>query len=329
MRTILFLILAVVSVSADSIKVEIGDDAVVVRSPMKEGNFLMRLPPGFQEATAEDPWLAILKKGDARVSIRIDMLGSDQESIGVTTLAKARAGKMSLKGEGGGRRIGEETTGGVVRVALFIRDGKRFYEIDARIPKKNEDLLKALRESLENFTLLDPKGAPELESTDPDAAKAKKLTHRFYKIEVLKPAGFSERPPNPDEDKGIWKHIRRNDVEGSACEIWIRSHLSLKFKSSAEALCIARLKRFNNRYKDVRAPKKIKTWRTKGGKKGYQVQMAGRSPKTGIIVRADYRYVEHGNGRTYEFEMILWGDAPRIWKKGLKAFWRSLKISGG
>ena len=329
MRTISFLLLVVASATADSIKVEPGADAVVVRSPMKEGNFLLRLPAGFTQAAVEKPWGAVLKKGDAIVRLRIDLLAADQEKKAIADLAKPRAGKLALKGKGGARRTGEETADKVVRLSLFVRDGKRFYELEARVPEKDADLQKLLREALENFTLLNPKGAPEPLTVDPDAGKAKKLTHGFYKIEILKPAGFSSREPNPDDDRGIWTHLRRNDVEGSACEIWVRSHLSIKFPKSAEDLCTERMQRFSNRYKDVRAPKKPKRWKTKGGKEGYQAQMSARAPKTGIIVRADYRYVEHGNGRTYEIEMILWGNASRLWSKDIRAFWKSLKIRGG
>ena len=103
----------------------------------------------------------------------------------------------------------------------------------------------------------------------------------------------------------------------------------MNYPKSAEDLSIERMQRFHNRYKDVRSPKRAKSWRPRGAKEGRQVQMSARAPKSGAIVRADYRYVEHKNGRTYEIEMILWGNAARAWKKEARAFWRSLKISGG
>ena len=72
MRTIGFLILVVLSAHADTIKVEASADAVVVRSPMAEGNFLMRLPAGFTESEAKVPWQKVLGKGEAVVRVRID-----------------------------------------------------------------------------------------------------------------------------------------------------------------------------------------------------------------------------------------------------------------
>jgi len=152
--------------------------------------------------------------------------------------------------------------------------------------------------------------------------------HKFYKFQVKKPRGFAERPPDVDGDRGIWKHLRRIDEKGNLCEIRIRSHLSLQFKKKVDDLARERMEQFATRYKDTRVPKRPKSWRVRGSEEAVQVQMSGRSPKSGLIVRADYRYVEHGNGRTYEVEMILWGNSNREYAREIKTFWRSLRISG-
>ncbi|MEM8883938.1 MAG: hypothetical protein AAGD14_07715 [Planctomycetota bacterium] len=322
MRILASLLLLPALLAADTIQVEPSADAVVVRSPLAEGNFLMRLPPGFARSEAKEPWNAILVKDKTTLRLRISQVGSDQSELGAGELARSRAGKLKLEGEGGARRIGT----GPGELALFVRDGKRLYEIRVTGP---DDEIKPLRAALENFTLLDPKGAPEPAPTDPAALKPVTLEHTFYKIRVLKPSGFAERPPDVDGDPGIWKHLRRIGEHGNRVEIFIRSHLSVKFPKSAEDLSIERMQRFQNRYKDVRSPKKAKSWKPRGAKEGRQVQMSARAPKTGQIVRADYRYVEHKNGRTYEIEMIMWGNTARAWKKDIRAFWKSLKISGG
>ncbi|MHC4940705.1 MAG: hypothetical protein ACYTHK_17330 [Planctomycetota bacterium] len=338
MRTLLGIALVLTSAAAesgngtgpDAIKVETSADAVVIRSPMKEGNFLMRLPAGFVEGEAESPWMVMVRTKDAKVRLRIELLEADKLGLAAGDLAKPRAAGLKLTGTGGARRMGTgpgET--GYDRIALFVRDGKRFYEVVADVASGNAELKKALTESLDNFTLLNPQGAPEPAPEDPAALKAQTLEHSFYKIRLLKPMGFAERPPDVDHDKGIWKHLRRLDKENNLCEIKIRSHLSVEFKKSVAALAMERMTRFEKRYNDVRLPKKPKSWRVKGGKEGRQVQMSGRARKSGVIVRADYRYVEHANGRTYEIEMILWGNANRAFKKEVKAFWKSLRISGG
>ena len=331
MRTIpVSLLVLSFAAAADTIKVESSADAVVIRSPMKEGNFLMRLPVGFTERKAEAPWQADLSKDGARVRVRVEILSSDQLGLDVLALAKPRARQLELTGKGGARRIGTgKGDGETERIALFVRDGKRFYEIVVDVPKGQTERKKTLREALENFTLLNPQGAPEPAPEDPEALKSRTLEHSFYKIRVLKPLGFGERPPDVDHDKGIWKHLRRTDKDNNLCEIHIRSHLSLQFKKGVEQLAEERMQRFANRYKDTRIPKKPKSWRIKGGKTGLQVQMSARAPKSGLIVRADYRYLEHGNGRTYEIEMIMWGNASRAFKKEIRAFWRSVRVSGG
>jgi len=296
---------------------------------MDEGNFLMRLPPGFAEGKAEAPWLVRLAKDGATVRLRIDPVPADQLGLGAGELAAPRAAGLTLEGEGGARRLGTgKGEGGADRIALYVRDGKRFYEVVADVPADNADLKKALRAALENFTLLNPQGAPEPAPEDPDALKEKKLEHDFYKISVVKPRGFGERPPDVEGDRGIWTHLRRTDKDHNLCEIRIRSHLSLEFKKSVEELAAERLKQFGERYQDTRLPKRPKGWKVRGGKEGLQLQMSGRAPKTGVIVRADYRYVAHENGRTYEFEILMWNNASREYAKELKQFWRSLKLSG-
>jgi hypothetical protein len=330
LRVLLGICLVLTSAAADTIKVEPAADAVVVRSPMKEANFLMRLPAGFVEAEATAPWMVVLRTKEARVRLRVELLSADKLGLAAAALAKPRATGLTLTGSGGARRMGTgpgET--GFERVALYVRDGKRFYEVVVDVAEGKAELKKSLVESLENFTLLNPQGAPEAAPEDPAELKPKTLEHSFYKIKVLKPVGFGERPPDVDHDKGIWKHLRRIDKDNNLCEIRIRSHLSVEFKKSIETLAAERMKKFADKYNDTRIPKKPKSWRIRGGKPAIQVQMSGRAPKSGLIVRADYRYVEHANGRTYEIEMILWGDAARAFKKEVKAFWKSLKISGG
>ncbi|MHC4952761.1 MAG: hypothetical protein ACYTGZ_02640 [Planctomycetota bacterium] len=312
---------------ADTIRVDAGDDAVVVRSPMKEGNFLMRLPAGFAESKAEAPWQKSLEKDGIVVRLRIEKLAGDKLSLPVLDLATPRAkklGDLTLDGAGGARRIGK----GKNRIALFVRDGKRFYEVVVDLPENNAEAEKLLRAALDGFTLLDPKGAPEA-AADPEAQKPKTLEHDYYKIAVLKPQGFTERPPDVEGDKGIWKHLRRIDEKGNSSEIRVRVHLaSAKNPKKADALVRAAMKRFETKFNDVRIPKRPKLWRVRSSKEAWQVQMAGRVPKSGVIVHADYRTVLHENGRLYEFDMFLFGNAKRAFAKDVKAFWKSIRLKG-
>lgn len=314
---------------ADTITVDIGADAVVIRSPMSEGNFLMRLPAGFTESAAEEPWQKLVAREGCTVRVRIEKLSPDQDALGAAQLAAPRAkklGDLKLEGQGGARRIGKGGGKGKTRLALFVRDGKRFYEVVIDLDPADAAAEKKLREVLENFTLLDPKGAPEATPQDPAALKAKELKHDFYKIRLIKPEGFGERPPDVDGDKGIWIHLRRVDKDNNTCEIRVRSHLAISSKLKADQLVAGSMKRFEAKFNDVRIPKKPKTWRFRGGKEGYSVEMAGRVPKSGMIVHAGYRAILHENGRIYEFDMILYGNAKRAFKKEIRAFWKSIKL---
>jgi len=328
-RPAVILLLLLAPVRADTIAIDISADAVVIRSPMKEGNFLMRLPAGFVEGTAEEPWQKQVERKGCVVRLRIEKVASDREGLGAAELAAPRAkklGDLKLEGTGGARRMGKGGGKGKTRLALFVRDGKRFYEIVVDLDPADAALEKLMREALENFTLLDPKGAPEAAPENPEALKAKKLTHDFYKITVLKPEGFTERPPDVDGDKGIWKHLRRIDKDGNMCEIRIRSHLAVSSKKKASALVVGAMKRFETKFNDVRIPKKAKSLRMRGGKEGFQVAMAGRVAKSGTIVWADYRVLLHDNGRLYEFDMFLFGNAKRAFAKEVRAFWKSIRI---
>ena len=295
---------------------------------MAEGNFLMRLPGGFVEGDAAAPWAKLLKKGDATFRLRIEPVPSDRSQSPVADLAAPVAkalGGLELEGSGGARRLGRKSEAERTQLALFVRDGKRFYVALAEFPSGDE-AEKEWRDVFEGFTLLDPKGAPEPVKADPEALKAKKLSHSFYKLTILKPARFAERPPDVDGDRGIWKHLRRVDENGDGAEIRVRTHLATASKLRIEDLTAAAMKRFENGYNSTRIPKKPKGWRVRGGKQGLQVQMAGKAKKTGIVVHADYRAVLHENGRIYEFDIVLFANAKRSYAKDLRAFWKVLKI---
>jgi len=328
-RPTLILLLLLAPCFADTIAIDISADAVVIRSPMSEGNFLMRLPKGFTETAAEEPWQKQVTREGCAVRVRIEKITPDQESLGAAQLAAPHAkklGDLKLEGKGGARRIGKGGGKGKTRLALFVRDGKRFYQVVVDLDPADAATEKELLEALENFTLLDPKGAPEAAPENPETLKAQKLTHDFYKLTLVKPAGFGERPPDVDGDRGIWKHFRRIDKDNNTCEIRVRSHLAVSSKLKAEQLVAGAMKRFETKFNDVRMPKKPKTWRFRGSKEGYIAEMAGRVPKSGIIVHADYRVLLHENGRLYEFDVILFGNAKRAFKKELRAFWKSIKI---
>ena len=312
----------------DSIEVESGDDAVIVRSPMSEGNFLLRLPAGFAATETEAPWGQQLKNGDVTVRLRVSNVPSDKTSSPVADLAAPRAkalGDLVLEGSGGARRIGRNAGKQRTKLALFVRDGTRYYEVLVEFAS-NDETEKQWREVLEGFTLFDPKGAPEAATADPEALKAKKLTHDYYKLTILKPAGFVERPPDVDGDKGIWKHLRRVEPNGDGCEIRVRIHLASATKLKTDGLVQGAMKRFGNGYNNARIPKRPKIYRKRGSKEGFQVQMAGKVKKSGIVAWADYRVLLHENGRLYEFDMIMYANAKRAFAKELKAFWKSIKI---
>ena len=226
---------------------------------------------------------------------------------------------------GGARRLGRKVDKGRTTLALYVRDGKRFYEIVVEFAT-DEAAEKEWRDVFEGFTLLDPKGAPEPAAVDPDALKAKKLSHDYYKITLIKPAGFSERPPDVDGDKGIWKHLRRVEENGDGIEIRVRTHLATASKLKTDALMARAMTRFGNSYNSARIPKRPKVWRMRGGKEGFQVQMAGKAKKSGVVVHADYRVLLHENGRLYEFDMVMYVNAKRAFAKEIKAFWKSIKL---
>jgi hypothetical protein len=331
-RPILTLLLLLAPCLADTIAIDTSADAVVIRSPMSEGNFLMRLPAGFKETAAEEPWQKQVAREGCVVRVRIEKITPDQDSLGAAQLAAPRAkqlGDLKLEGQGGARRIGMGGGKGKTRLALFVRDGKRFYEVVVDFDPADPAAEKQLRDALDNFTLLDPKGAPEAAPENPETLKAQTLTHEFYKISLIKPAGFGERPPDVEGDKGIWKHFRRIDKDNNTCEIRVRSHLAVSSKLKPEELMAGTMKNFENKFNDTRIPKKPKTWRFRGAKEGYMVEMLGRVPKSGMVVQADYRAMLHDNGRIYEFDVILYGNAKRVFKKELREFWKSIKIDDG
>ncbi|MFQ5843895.1 MAG: hypothetical protein ACE5JG_02800 [Planctomycetota bacterium] len=324
-----------------------GED-LVVRSPASKWNFLFRLPAAFRppEKPAEHCLVhleAAREQGEAshraRVFLRLRKLTAEDARKGVDALARRKAAERPrglldvserrVSGTGLRRRITCEGSYLGDRIAvtwLLVQDGSRLYELhlDQRPPGSVFDA--ALKKAAEGFTLLEPRqSAPREDAPLEEAQEARTVTHDYWRVTVLKPAGFVQESIDGQNDPGILFIFRRRDEHQNLCTIRVRARLRKVMKKSVSEKADLALERFRNRFVDVlRAPRKPPKTRWPGAKEAYRLQLVAR--ENGLPFREDHRFVDHQNGRVYEFQVTTWAGADREFKKELRAFWKSVKI---
>jgi hypothetical protein len=331
-------VLLSVALAEDKIHVERSEDAVIVRSPSDQANFLFRAPPSFKDQAAQAPFLVDLTaegtSGDrARIRLRITTVAVADSLKNPEELAGAReaeyregfGGKLEFTGTGV-RRVARCSGAGGARSVLLVRDGDRLYELFLEESPAGSSFAPALDELAIGFTILAPKGAPAEVRLTPEELKAKVIAHDYYRLEVLKPGGFSQEEVDPDQEQGIWLRLRRKDQYKNLCEIKIRVHLARTIQKTAEEKAQAAIDNFAKRFENARIPKRPKRTKWKDAKHAFKAEMTGKMEKSGLVVHQDYRIVDHANGRLYEFQVTMWAGAKREFRKQITTFWKRLKI---
>ncbi|MHC4729281.1 MAG: hypothetical protein ACYS6Z_01670 [Planctomycetota bacterium] len=331
------LILLSVALAEDEIRIERQDDAVIVRSPIAQGNFLFRAPPFFKEAEAEEPFAVHLsakqRNAIAHVRLRLGQVTAGQARRGIDALVREKEaaytagyGKPKISGEGARRVV---TTAGKagMRMVVVVVDGPRLYELFLDHAPSDAVLSRQLEVVARGFTILDPKGAPVGGTPMGDDLEAGTIEHEYYRLTVFKPAGFAQEEVDPERDKGIFLHLRREDRYRNRCDIRIRVHLARAMKKTPAFKAQKAIERFVTRYQSAKAPKKPRRTSFAGAKNAWKFKMVGKEAKTSSVVEEEWRVIEHENGRVYEIQLTTSGGAAREFRKDIKAFWKKLKIS--
>ncbi|MHC4225270.1 MAG: hypothetical protein ACYSUN_14875, partial [Planctomycetota bacterium] len=162
------IVLLSVALAEDKIHVERSEDAVIVRSPSDQANFLFRAPASFKERKAQAPFLLDLEaegaSGErARIRLRITTVGEADSLKNPEELAGARAaeyregfgGKLEFSGKGA-RRLARCSGVGGARAVLLVRDGDRLYELFLEESPAGSSFAPALDELATGFTILAP-----------------------------------------------------------------------------------------------------------------------------------------------------------------------------
>jgi hypothetical protein len=330
------LILLSVALAEDEIRIERQDDAVIVRSPIAQGNFLFRAPPFFKKVGAEEPFAVHLsakqRKSTAHIRLRLGQVTAGQARRGLDAFVKGKQdaytadyGTPHVSGESDRRVVTSAGKAGV-RMVVVLFDGPRLYELFLDHGPPDAVLARQLSAIAGGFTILDPKGAPA-GGTPMDDLKAGTIEHEYYRLKVFKPDGFAQEEVDPGRDKGIYLHLRREDKYRNRCDIRIRVHLARALKESAGEKAEKARERFVTKYQSVKAPKRPQRTSFGGAKNAWKLKMVGKETKTSSVVEEEWRVIEHENGRVYEIQLTTYGGAAREFKKDIKAFWRKLKIS--
>ncbi len=143
---------------------------------------------------------------------------------------------------------------------------------------------------------------------------------------MFKPAGFAQQEVDPDRDKGIYLHLRKEDQYRNRCDIRIRVHLLRAMKQAPLDKAQKAIERFVSKYASAKAPKKPRRTSLAGAKNAWKFKMVARTKASGVI-EEEWRVLEHENGRVYEIQLTTYGGAAREFKKDIRAFWKKLKIS--
>ena len=260
--------------------------------------------------------------GEERIRLRITSVAPADSRKPADVLARAREveyragakGDFTIKPEGARARASVGN-----RTILLVRDGTRLYELWLEGGE-------AVQAVANGFTILDPKGTSLASRATPELLKAKKLEHDYYRLKLLKPDGFMQQPVDPNTDKGIWLHLRAEDEVRNLCNIRVRVHLARTVKQTLAAKANVALNRFAKKYPNARVPKRPKNARWPGSKQALRLKMSGKLAKSGIVMQEEWVFLEHENGRIYEFQMTTYAGAQRAFKKQIKAFWKSIRI---
>jgi hypothetical protein len=343
-RALLFLLLSAATAAAEmEIEVEREGEALIVRSAIEEGNFLFRVDASFERVPEPpEPYLLELdaRSGEqaARLLLRIEELAPGDARLRLGDLLRRRTPFLDdleepseVEMDGAGERLvarleGRSGKRRVARAALGVRDGTRLYLLVLDLAPPGGALADAFAGIADGFTILDPKGSVVPQAPSSEELKPRTIEHDYYRLKLLKPAGFVEQEVDPDKDQGIYLHLRREDEVRNLCEVRIRVHLTRTLEQGLQEIAQARIDRFEGKYLDAKVPKRPKRGRWSGAKLAYKFKLIGKQARGGIVVVEEWRFVEHENGRTYEIQMTLYGAAEREWRKDLSAFWRKLKI---
>lgn len=332
------LLLLSVALAEDQIRIECQDDAVIVRSPIAQGNFLFRAPPFFKEQEAEEPFAVHLSatqdKATAHIRLRLGQVTAGQARRGIDALvaekepgytARGAYGKLEVSGDGA-RRMATATGKAGRRIVLVVVDGPRLYELFLDVSPADAALAKALDGIADGFTILDPKGAP-IAGAATGGLEAGTIEHDYYRLRVFKPAGFAQQEVDPDRDAGIYLHLRKEDRYRNRCDIRIRVHLARAMKETPALKAQKAIERFVAKYQSAKAPKKPRRTSFGGAKNAWKFKLVGRETKSSSVVEEEWRVIEHENGRVYEIQLTTYGGAAREFKADIRAFWKKLKIS--
>jgi hypothetical protein len=318
--------------AADEILVESDADGVIVRSPVASANFLFRAPKGFRRAEAPEGFAVALEAqmegGKASIRLRLADLQSGEARGGLDGFVKAREqeyragfdGSLGITG-GRGRRTAVVEGKDALRLVLVVFDGMRRYELFLEgAPGAGQELAAVA----EGFTILDPKGAPEGGPLLGDA-KAGTIDHEYYRLKLHKPEGFLQQEVDPERDKGIFLHLKREDDEKNRCDIRVRVFLAKAEKEGVEAKAQKRIDDFRGRNETVKGPARAPKGRMAGSNAAFRWKQLGKGTH-GQVVEEEWLILDHQNGRVYEFEVVCYATASRAFKKEIDAFWKGIKF---
>jgi hypothetical protein len=303
----------------DEIHVEREDDAVVVRSPIAQGNFLFRAPRGFREADPPEGFRLALAADAGRILLRLTRPGAVDPAAFLKDRAKEYGGTAEAAGRG--RWIARSRSDSGARTVLLVLDGTCAYELFLESPEPE-----ALDAVAKGFTVLDPKGPPGGAPVAAATAEAEEFEKEFYRLKLLKPEGFSVEAVDPNVDPGIVFRFRRVGEAGTITDIHVRVFLKKTLKEDVAERARKAIESFASRYPPVKGPKRPSKARFASAREAYRFKLAGRAT-TGALIEEEWLLVEHENDRVYEIQMTHWAGATRAFRKEIAAFWKRLEIS--
>jgi hypothetical protein len=319
--------------SDEEIVVEPGTDGVIVRSPIAAANFLFRAPADFKRATPAEGFAVSLaadgQGGKGTIALRLGELSTTEARAGLDAFVQAHeeeyrkglGGTPGITGGRGRRTVVVEGKDGL-RIVLVVFDGARHYELFLDAQPPDSALALALPPVAEGFTILDPKGAPEGAPPTGDA-KAGTIEHDYYRLKLHKPAGFLQQEVDPDQDKGIFLQLRREDEAKNRCDIYVRVFLAKALKEQVDAMAQRRIDEFRSQHDTPKGPERAVRTRMPGSNAAFRFKEVGKSAH-GQVVEEEWLLVDHENGRVYEFEVACYGAAARAFKKDIDAFWKGI-----
>jgi len=327
MRRLAFLLLLVSAARAsDEIVVEREADAVIIRSPIAQANFLFRAPAAFAQVEPPEGFAVALeaRAGDGPAAvIRLRLADAPPTLDKLVEARRKEAGADATVSGAGNRRLVTARDAKHVRHVLLLADGPRLYELFLEAPADHPQAAE-LQRVAEGFTILDPKGAPAAGVPTGGDYAAEEVEHDYYRLKLLKPEGFLRQEVDPNTDEGIFLHLRREDAE-NRCDIEVRVHLDRALKRSTAELAQERLDAFRKKYPGAKGPKKPQRTSWPQAEEAWKFKVAGMATKGGVV-EEDWRIIQHSNARVYEIVVTTWGGASRTWKKDIAAFWRQLRI---